>query len=82
MLLDYYVTYYFTYWITPYKLGDGEPALYEHMKISPKVDQKSVLDLPNCPCGANYVVGGGAQEVLEGVVIEHGWATNHRETLS
>jgi len=38
------------------------------MEVSPKVDKKPVVDLPNSPCGANYVVGGG-------VVVHHEGAT-------
>ena len=39
------------------------------MKASPKVDPKPVLDLPDPSCGAYYVVGGGVQDVLGGVVM-------------
>lgn len=48
------------YWITPFKMRDGEPVPHERMKVSPKVNQKLVMDLPNGPCGAHYVVGSGA----------------------
>lgn len=51
------------YWITPFNLGDGEPVPHERMKAYPKVNQKPVLDLPNGPCGAYYVVGSGVQEL-------------------
>lgn len=36
---------YIAYWVTPYKLGDGEAAPYERLKVSPKVNLKPVLDL-------------------------------------
>lgn len=62
---------YLPYRVTPYKVGDGEPARYECMKISPKVNQKPVLDLPNRSRGADYVVGSGVQDVLGGVVVHH-----------
>ena len=41
------------------------------MDVSPKVNQKQVLYLPNRPHGAHYVVGGEVQDVLEGVVVHH-----------
>lgn len=62
---------YITYWITLYKLGDGELVPYKRMKMSPKVHQKLVLDLPDHPCGADYVVGGGVQNVIAWVVVHH-----------
>lgn len=57
--------------VTPYKLGDMEPTPNERLKIYDEIHQKSVLDFLDRPCGAYYVVGGVAQNVLEGVVIHH-----------
>jgi hypothetical protein len=58
--------------ITLYELGDGEPAPYEPLTISFKVNHKLVLHLPDRPCGVDYVVGGGVHDVLGGIVIHHG----------
>ena len=54
-----------------YILGDMEPACDKLLRVSCKVHQKSVMDLPHHPCRAHYVVGGGVQDVLGGVVIQH-----------
>ena len=57
------------YWFTLYELGNEKP-LQAHENVS-QGSSKLVLDLPNCPRGPNFVVGGGAQDVLEGVVVHH-----------
>ena len=59
------------YWIAIYVLGDKEPAPKELLKLSDKVPQKSVMDLPHRPLRAHYVVGGGVQDVHGRVVVHH-----------
>ena len=56
------------YWVTPYKLGDGEPAPNERLKELDEVHQKSVLHLLMCGglCSWRWV-----QDVLGGVVVHH-----------
>ena len=56
-------------WATPSVLGDGEPTPDKPLKVYDKVHLKSILDLINCPCGADYVVGGRGQVVLGEVVM-------------
>ena len=52
-------------------MGDGEPIPYERMKVSPKVQEKPVLNLPDCPRGEDYVVRGGTQDVPRWVIVHH-----------
>ena len=52
-------------------MGDMKPTPNERVKVFDEIHQKSILDFLHRPCGAYYVVGGGAQNALEGVVIHH-----------
>lgn len=40
-------------------------------KYLPRSIKKPILDLPNRSRGADYVVGGGVQDVFGGVVVQH-----------
>jgi hypothetical protein len=56
-------------------------------KYLPRLIKNRPWTLTNRSRGAHYIVGGGVEDVLGGVVVHHegvvmGGATNHRDTLS
>lgn len=60
-----------SYRVTPKYWGDGEPDPNHCLKVFDEVHQKSLLDLLDRSCGANYVVGSGVEDVDERVVVHH-----------